>query len=288
MTYSHLRVLFLRAISILLATLLLWLMASPATALKPSHEADRLILAAEEAIAANNYSQAAEHLEKTRQLGISLPAEYDFFYGKLLNQRDEPARARTHLESYADQVGSGGEHYREALSLITDIEQQRGRSRQAKQGDTGTAEGTAELSWADNQRQYVEEIQELYESSDASKALVQHINSLLKFYAYGDERIIAASRMDTPSRHRIHTSDRGEIVSFSKFGLAEDEPFREKRFTVYGVDPYVEHQCDRSTASCWVLHPVTSERWLQIVQNEEVAAELSKAFSQLIKRMQKG
>lgn len=284
MTHSHLRVPLLGTV-LLFTALLLVAATSPAMALKPGHEADRLILAAEEAIAANNYSQAAEHLEKARQLGISLPAEYDFFQGKLLHQRDEPARARSHLESYADQAGSGGEYYREALSLITDIEQQRS---QAKQGATGSAEGTAELSWADNQRHYVEEIQELYKSSDASKALIQHINNLLKFYAYGDERIIAASRMATPSRHRIHTSDRGEIVSFSKFGLAEDEPFREKRFTVYGIDPYVEHQCDRSSASCWVLHPVTSERWLQIVQNEDVAAELSKAFSQLIKRMQKG
>lgn len=287
MTHSHLNVPPLRT-ALLFTVLLLALATSPAMALKPSHEADRLILAAEEAIAANNYSQAAEHLEKARQLGISLPAEYDFFQGKVLYQRDEPARARSHLESYADQAGSGGEYYRETLSLITDIEQQGDRSKQTKQSATGTAEGTAELSWADNQQQYVEEIQALYKSDDASKALIQHINSLLKFYAYGDERIIAASRMGTPSRHRIHTSDRGEIISFSKFGLAEDEPFREKRFTVYGVDPYVEHQCDGSSASCWVLHPITSERWLQIVENEEVAAELGKAFSQLIKRMQKG
>lgn len=285
MTHSYVSLPFPRAASALTTALLLCLLTSAAIALKPSHEADRLILAAEEAIAANSYSQAAEHLNKARQLGISLPAEYDFFYGKLLQQRDEPTRARTHLENYADQAGSSGEHYREALSLITQIEQQRGGSRQA---NGASSEGTAELSWADNQQQYVEQIQALYKSSDPSKALIQHINSLLKFYAYGDERIIAASRMGSPSRHRIHTSDRGEIISFSKFGIAEDEPFRENRFTVYGIDPYVEHQCSPSSANCWVLHPVTSERWLQIVQNEEVAAELSKAFSQLIKRMQKG
>lgn len=284
MTHSNLSVLLPRPAVALIAALLLGLATCPASALKPSHEADRLILAAEAAIAADNYSQAAEHLNKALQLGIKLPAEYDFFYGKLLQQRNELARAKTHLASYADQAGNTGEHYREALSLITQIEQQSGSERR----QASSAEGTAELSWADNQQQYVEEIQELYKSSDASKALVQHINNLLKFYAYGDERIIAASRMGTPSRHRIHTSDRGEIISFSKFGIGDDEPFRENRFAVYGIDPYVEHQCSRASANCWVLHPVTSERWLQIVQNEEVAAELSKAFSQLIKRMQKG
>lgn len=280
MTHPYLRLLCRTALA-LTATLLL---SSPASALKPSHEADRLVLAAKEAIDNDDYSQAEEHLRAARQLGIKLPPDYDFFYGKLLRQQNDWTAARTHLEQYADSAGNTGENYREALSLITQIEKDRGGRTEPR---PNSPEGTAEIRWADKQQQYVDDIQELYQTPDASQALVQHINSLLKFYAYGDERIIGGSRRGTPSRHRIHTSDRGEIVSFTKLGTAKEEPFRESRFAVYGVDPHVQHQCSRATDNCWITHPVTSERWLQILQNEEVAAELAKAFSQLIKRMQK-
>lgn len=147
--------------------------------------------------------------------------------------------------------------------------------------------GKAEITWAEDQQQYVEDLQKLYQTPDASQALTQHINNLLKFYAYGDERIIASSRLGTPSRHRIHTTESGEIVSFNKFGTAEDEPFKEDRFSIYGVNPYLEYSCSERSANCWLMHPITSRRWIQIVHNEEIAQELSRAFSQLIKRMQK-
>lgn len=153
-------------------------------------------------------------------------------------------------------------------------------------GQNGNS-GKSHISWAEDQRQYVEGLQKLYQTPDATEALTRHINNLLKFYAYGDERIIASSRLGTPSRHRIHTSDRGEIVSFNKFGTAEDEPFKEDRFSVYGVNPYLEYSCSERAGSCWIMHPVTSERWLQIVGNQDTAEELTKAFAQLIKRMQK-
>lgn len=266
-----------------LVALLAVLLLSPAWGLKPSHEADRLLHAAEEAMGNNNYSQAEEHLNAARQLGIGLPPEYDFFQGKLLQQRDDLVRARGHLEQYVNQTGDSGPHYREALSLITRIEKQRSGLARA---NTDASRGTAEIRWANDQEQYVEDIRELYQQPDASQALARHINSLLKFYAYSDERIVAASRRITPSRHQIHTTDNGEIVSRNQIGTVDNQPFTEDRFSVYGIDPYIKHRCSQS--SCWLMHPVTSERWLQIVENEDVAAELAKAVTHLIKRMQKG
>jgi hypothetical protein len=277
----------LRSTALLLAITLALLLASPlALSLKADHEADRLVLAAEQALTESKYAEASEYLAQARQLGIELPPDYDFAYGKLLRQNDDLNRARTHLERYVDRSGRQGEHYEEALALITQIE----RSRNGRDsGGASTSGSTAELRWAEDNEAYVKDIQALYQQIDPITALTRHINSLLKFYAYGDERVIASSRrIETPSRHQIHTSDRGEIISLSKFGRAEDEPFAEDRFPVYGIDPYIDVHCSTTTANCWLLHPVTAERWLQIAENEQGATELSKAFAQLIKRMQKG
>ncbi|MCW8194166.1 hypothetical protein F6455_05145 [Proteobacteria bacterium 005FR1] len=278
-----------RVLLTLSLALCLMLGSSLTLGLKPSHEADRLVLAAEQALSKSNYSEAEDYLSQARQLGIELPADYDFLYGKLLHHKKELNRARNHLEQYVNRAGKEGEHYREALALITEVERSRnGRSQNRTASGSGDG-STAELRWAEDHEEYIREIQELYQQPDAVKALTQHINSLLKFYAYGDERVIATNRpLATPSQHRIHTSDRGEIVYLSKFGRGEEVPFDEDRFPVYGIDPYIDVHCNRSTANCWLIHPITAERWLQIVENEQAAAELSKAFAQLIKRMQKG
>jgi hypothetical protein len=272
-----------------LPLMLCLLLASPmALSLKPGHETDRLVLAAEEALRQGNDSQAERYLTQARQLGIEMPPEYYFFQGKLLHKQDDLNQARSHLEQYVDRIGNQGEHYREALALITEIEKTRSGRNAGSAASAGGNGNTAELRWTDDNGEYVRELEQLYQQTDAVNALTQHINSLLKFYAYGNERVIATNRpLATPSQHRIHTSDRGEIIYLSKFGRGDDKPFAEDRFPVYGIDPYIDVQCHRSTANCWLLHPITAERWLQIVDNEQAATELSKAFAELIKHMQK-
>lgn len=142
----------------------------------------------------------------------------------------------------------------------------------------------AELRWSDGEdpENYVADIQALYKLSDPSEALVTHINTLLDFYAYSDDRIIAGSRLGTPSRHRIHLSDRGDIITTTILGA---EP-RQSRLRVYGVNPYLNYQCVDTTGSCWIIDPVTSEQWLQFVQNRDAGRELSRALTELIKQLQ--
>lgn len=142
----------------------------------------------------------------------------------------------------------------------------------------------AELRWSDEEggENYVADIQALYKLNDPSEALVKHINNLLEFYAYGDERVIAGSRLGTPSRHRIHLSDRGEIITTTIDGTQS----RQSRLRVFGVNPYLGYRCVETTASCWVIDPVTSERWLQFVENREAGRELTRALTELIKQLQ--
>lgn len=276
---------FSRRVRRLLPTTLLLLWLTPtAWSLQAEHEAERLLMAADEAFSNSQYNQAADYLSSVRRLGIVPPPEYNYYYGKLLLHDKRYAEARNHLENYVNSQGSAALHYREALGLITDIEKQRnGRP----SSSSGANRGKAEIKWSNNDNEkYISHLEDIYAVDDPISALTKHINSLLQFYAYGDDRIIAASRFGTPSRHRIYTSSRGEIVSMNKIGAADNIPFTEDRFSVYGVNFQVAYRCQRASSSCWLLHPVTSERWLQIVYNTEAATELSKAVSQLIRQMQ--
>lgn len=143
--------------------------------------------------------------------------------------------------------------------------------------------GESQLRWSeDSTEDYLADILAIYPDSDPAQALVHHINNLLEFYAYGDERVIAASRFGTPSRHRIHLSDRGEIITIT----AGSQSPGQDRLRVYGVNPYLRYECMETTASCWVIHPVTAEPWLQIVANRDAGRELTRALAELIKQLQ--
>ena len=257
--------------------------SNAAWALKPSHEADRLLIAAEQAFANNNRQQAAEHLLAAQQLGIALPADYNFLYGKLLSQQGKTTEARRYLEQYVNRTGDAGRYYRDALVLITESE----KNRRPVTQPANQNPGKAEITLANNNGSYVDHIQQLYAADNGANALVIHLNSLLKFYAYGDERIIASSRAGTPSRHKVQFSSRGEIITYNKVGASANVPFKQDRFSVFGVNPHISYECKASTSSCWLYHPITSQRWLQVVRNEDVALEISKAMSQLIKGLQK-
>ncbi|GAB1261880.1 hypothetical protein [Aurantivibrio plasticivorans] len=258
-------------------------MAANSVALRPSHEADRLILAAEQAFDNGSPQRAAEHLEKARQLGISLPPEYDYFYGKLLIQRGDTSDARRHLERYADTVGRDGEHYRDALKLITKAD---GNTRAAP-SNKKMGEEKSEIAWSDGSAQYIAKIEQLHGTGSSRDALNGHINNLLRFYAYDTSNIVAASRLGTTSNHKLSTTQSGDVISINRFGNKEKQRYDEDRFSVYGVNPYIEYKCTSATNSCWLYHPVSGDRWLQIVNNQEIAEELAKAVTNLIRQMQK-
>lgn len=148
-----------------------------------------------------------------------------------------------------------------------------------------------QITWSAKEKsgsEYVQYLQMLYMNENPSEALVIHINSLLDFYAYADSRVKASNRMKNAMRHNLRINQRGEIITTTiPVPAKKEKPVYEDRFPVYGINPYVNTYCSQQTSSCWIKHPITSENWIQIVQNQEGLKELTKAMTQLIKVMQK-
>ncbi|GAB1263332.1 hypothetical protein NBRC116493_25710 [Aurantivibrio infirmus] len=266
-------------------TSFLW--ASAALSLKPEYEADRLLMAAEQAFAISDFDQAAELLDRASQLGIELPADYDFLNGRLLQRSGQLEQAREKLESYVDKEGNEGIYYREALNLITDIERKQNQKQAVASLNTDSINEKVEIRLSGTTEEYVAGLRNQYGLSDSRLALAAHINKLLKENAYTNEGVIAGSRLGTPSQHRINSTSAGEVVSLNKIGDAESDPFREDRFPVYGLSPTISFDCGNTASSCWIRHPVTKQPWIQIRENERVANEVAKAISQLIRVLQK-
>lgn len=277
----------LQRCSFLLLFLTSSIWVSAAHSLKPEYEADRLLMAAEQAVAENDFNLAAKHLDKASQLGIELPADYDFLNGKLLLREGSLNDAREKLESYVDREGNEGLYYREALNLITEIEQKQNQKQEITSLDKITLNQKAEIRLSESSEEYIDKLRIRYGQKDSALALAMHINSLLKANAYTNEGVVAGSRLGTPSQHRISSSSTGELVSLNRLGNAESDPFREDRFPVYGLSPTIRFDCGNSAASCWILHPITKRPWLQIKENERTANEVAKAISQLIRVLQK-
>jgi hypothetical protein len=276
-----------RRTMICLSTLILLCASSASVALSPEHEADRLLIAVGDAFDQNQIKQAEQHLTAARKLGVALPADYLFFNGKLLALQNRNVEARLSLENYVEQTGKDARYYRDALGLLTSLQNNNQQSKSKAAATTFTANDSLQVEMTEDLGKYVGHLQQLYDIDDAAQALTRHINSLLRFYAYNDDRIIASSRLGTPSRHQLVANNNSEIVSMNKIGAGDKVPFLENRFSVYGINPYVNYQCFDNTASCWFYHPITAERWIQIVNNRGAAEEVSRALSQLIKDLQK-
>src|SRR5690554_2041562 len=92
--------------------------------LAPEHEIRRLMLATEEAVAAERWGEASEYLNRLQKMDSEKPADYFFYRGRAMLQAGHLNEARAALEAYVGRAGVDGQHYQQSLKLITDIEKE--------------------------------------------------------------------------------------------------------------------------------------------------------------------
>ena len=88
--------------------------------LAPEIQVDILISAAKKDILAGKWKDAVQVLEDALKLGVKLPVEFHFHYGKALFKTGNYDDSLSSLTGYLTLVGKDGEYYEEAITLVVD------------------------------------------------------------------------------------------------------------------------------------------------------------------------
>ena len=252
-------------------------------ALSPKYEADRLLLLAEDQIKNRQYSAANASLNQIKSLTTAYPDNFYYLSALTLEHDKKFSAAARMMETYVETAGETGEHYYAALEKITRL---RATPQPTKQPNKHSTQNNISWSEPEIQADYLSNIQFLYQVSNPQKALLAHINNLLNFYGYGDKDIKASNRVLYTNRFSLSVKGAGELVTTKREIHPSSERSTSSRMPVYGVNPYVTFECRSRDSSCVINHPIDNSPWLQIVNNDEAAQELSKAVAELIKLIQ--
>ncbi len=270
-----------RALGLVLASTML---ASQAWALAPEHETRRLMLATEEAVAAEKWGEAGEYLNRLQQLEGSKPADYFFYRGRVMFQAGHLNEAQSALETYVTSAGTEGSHYQKALKLITSVEKARKDRAVAPQNGNGESSKVAVIEPAGDQQ--LASLRQLYLVNSDQEALALHLNSLLEVAGWRKDQTIV--QVDEPADVSYRISAENSAINLQE--MRRDAEGRMVRTTetlsVYGVNPQVEWACEAATTTCWVYDPRDGSRMLQLALDREQTREIARTFGRLIRNLQ--
>ena len=261
-------------------------------ALPAEIEADRLVLAAEEKLASQDFDGARRYLERVDALKVTPEPTYYFLSGKVFFHYGELSQAREALSHYVEAVGRDDASYQDALRLMTKIEETQASQEavalereKLKQGGVSSA-----LEITDTEgKAFDSKIQKLYLSDTLTGSLVLYINSVLKSYTYQEGKI---KNMDTATReeYAIAVAEPAEIQLTKKQidpQSVDPASISVSRLDAFGVNPFVTYRCSKVADFCEIKHPVDDTPWIKFAYNETAATDLSKALTRLLKALQR-
>jgi tetratricopeptide (TPR) repeat protein len=261
------------------------LIAGQVSALEPKHETRRLMLATEGAVSAENWDEAGEYLSRLQQLEGEKPANYFYFRGRVMLESGHYNEAQAALEKYVSLAGGEGEHYTDALKMITNVE--KARQKEGANGKNNGAGDPAPVAIIEPAgEQSLGKLRELYLADSDAEALVIHANTLLDVAGWReDQRIV---RLDRPADVSYRIDRRNDIISIQE---SRREPGGRivkttESMGVFGVNPQIEWNCESATASCWIYDPRDGSRLMKLSPDREQAEEIARTLGRLIRTMQ--
>ncbi|MFL1455477.1 hypothetical protein ACJO5Y_13645 [Marinobacter sp. GN3S48] len=269
--------------SLVLASLLASIGAQ-ATSLAPEHEVRRLMLATEEAVAAENWGEAGEYLNRLQGLEGEKPVDYYYFRGRVMQESSHFNEAQSALEAYVSRAGSEGNHYRDALKRITAIEKSRKERASKDQNQVSKREPVAIIEPAGQQE--LANLRKLYLVDSDREALTIHLNSLLEVAGWrADQRVV---RLDVPADVSYRIASGNSQIEVQESSREDDERITRntQSINVYGISPQVEWDCQPSAGTCWVYDPRDGSRLLKLGPNRDRAEEIASTLGRLIKTLQ--
>ncbi|MBK1852453.1 hypothetical protein FE845_13960 [Marinobacter sp. 1-4A] len=258
------------------------LMAGQVAALAPEHEARRLMLAIEEAVTEESWGEAGEYLNRLQLLEAEKPVDYHYYRGKVMLQSSHFNEAQSALEAYVTKAGTEGEHYQDALKLLTNIERARKAKAQAPQTSSDTK--IAVIEPAGDSR--LESLRKLYLADSDREALVLHLNSLLGTAAWREDQGVVRLDKRPDIEYRVNVSGNAIAVQEIKRNSAGGATRTTAQVQVFGVNPQVEWGCEPAVATCWVYDPRDGSRLFQLAPNRTQVEEVAQTLGKLIRNLQ--
>ena len=277
-------------------------------------EAERLILAAQNALKNQQVNAADQYLIRAEALKTPLANHYHFYRGKVSYSKNDFQTAQQHLIQYTQNIQSEDPHYEETLTLLTAIEK---KSVQAK---ASALSEKPQIEWhrTQNAQPYIENLKSLYLTEQGKLALEMHINDLLTSYPTADKT--AANKNQKSRNQNIHhyktssdtrnynarnynarnyntrnyniqTTEQGSIKTHLTINKPGSSPNKEVKLntseiSVYGLNHQIEFKCENFTQRCWIKNPINQSVWLELDNNESAAKELATAMGYLVQVMQ--
>ncbi len=261
-------------------------LASPITGmssgLPAEHEAARLMLSLESLIEGEQWQAAGERLDSLKALEVDLESDFLFYNGLVLSRLGDYSGAVSNLEQYVVDAGKEGAFYSQALSTLTLLEENA-----AADSAQPEAPVSVQPELKSNDDGYIKSLQALYLTSDPKSALVQQINSLLSSHPYTGTRV-KKSRARQGVQYSLSVN--GTELLLQERSYQNEQPMLQvKKLNVLGVNPFMDYGCSSSQFLCYLYHPSkANERWILVDRDNLVVSELSQAFSELIRLMQRG
>ncbi|MBW0149148.1 hypothetical protein [Marinobacter arenosus] len=260
------------------------LLAGQALALAPEHEMRRLMLATEEAVAAESWSEAGEYLNRLQRLEGSKPADYFYYRGRVMYQAKHLNEAQSALEEYVTSAGAEGSHYQEALKLITEVEKARSEKAQSAQSANGEGGKIAVIEPAGDQQ--LSSLRKLYLVNTDREALTLHLNSLLEVAGWREDQTIVQVDKPADIEYRINADDSSINVQEIRRDANGRVVRKNQSLSVYGINPQVEWACEVAATTCWVYDPRDGSRLLQLAMNRQRTQEIAQTMGRLIRNLQ--
>lgn len=260
------------------------LAAGQAHALAPEHEIHRLMLATDEAVAAGNWEDAGDYLNRLQQLEGEKPSDYFYYRGRVMLQAGLLNEAQSALETYVDQEGAQGSHYKESLQLITSIEKKRKEQALIAAGANSEAGKIAVIEPAGEQS--LAALRQLYLVNSDREALVLHLNSLLGVAGWRREQSVVDVNTPADIQYRIRSEDSSIVIQEIRRTADGKVVRKSQSLSVYGVNPMVEWGCEAVVGACWIYDPRDGSRLLQLAPGRGQAREIAGTLGQLIRNLQ--
>ncbi|MDY0249486.1 MAG: hypothetical protein RBR45_05440 [Pseudomonas sp.] len=136
---------------------------------------------------------------------------------------------------------------------------------------------------------YLNQLKQQHATSNERTALLAEVNSLLTQHALRAGYQVGYSNPQD-FLYSVNIAQQGELIIREEIRSSEKNTMevRSNRINVFGIDPFVSYACPMQGIRCVIFGEDKKTAILTIVRDQDAAKKLARAFSYLIRNIQRG